>query len=95
MARVAASGEGIAERSEVAPAEAAREALLMGMRLTAGLSAARFRRVTGVVLDDALDRRGLDRAIEGGFVRRDGEGGLVATPSGQRVLDAVLAEIAR
>ena len=95
MARVAQTGAGTAERVVVSPADAAREALLMGLRLADGVSPARFRRVSGVDLEDALDPRGLSRAIAGGFVRRDDAGGLAATPSGQRVLDAVLAEIAR
>jgi oxygen-independent coproporphyrinogen-3 oxidase len=95
MARVAAQGDGIAERDAIAPGDAAREALLMGLRLTAGVSPARFRRVAGVPLEAALDGRGLARALEGGFVRRTRDGGLAATPAGQRVLDAVLAEIAR
>jgi putative oxygen-independent coproporphyrinogen III oxidase len=95
MARVAAAGEGTAERTIVSPADAPREALLMGMRLAAGISPARFRRVTGVDLDAALDPRGLARVEAGGFVVRDRDGGIAATPAGQRVLDAVLAEIVR
>jgi oxygen-independent coproporphyrinogen-3 oxidase len=95
MARVAAAGEGIAARDVVAPADAAREALLMGLRLTAGISPARFLRVCGTPLDAALDPRGLGRMIEGGFLRRDADGTLAPTPAGSRVLDAVLVEIAR
>jgi oxygen-independent coproporphyrinogen-3 oxidase len=95
MAQVAAAGEGMAARDVVAPADAAREALLMGLRLTAGISPPRFQRVCGTPLDAALDPRGLARMIEGGFLRRDADGTLVATPAGLRVLDAVLVEIAR
>ena len=95
MARVAATGEGTAERTIVSPADAPREALLMGMRLAAGISPTRFRRVTGMDLDAALDPRGLARVEAGGFVVRDRDGGIAATPAGQRVLDAVLAEIVR
>ncbi len=95
MAQVAAAGEGMAARDVVAPADAAREALLMGLRLTAGISPPRFQRVCGTPLDAALDPRGLARMIEGGFLRRDADGTLVATSAGLRVLDAVLVEIAR
>ena len=95
MAQVAAAGEGMAARDVVASADAAREALLMGLRLTAGISPPRFQRVCGTPLDAALDPRGLARMIEGGFLRRDADGTLVATPAGLRVLDAVLVEIAR
>jgi oxygen-independent coproporphyrinogen-3 oxidase len=95
LARVAERGHGMAEEVAVAPADAAREALVMGLRLAEGIDAARFRRETGVALDDALDPRGLARALDGGFVRRDGAGGIAATPAGRRVLDSVLAEISR
>jgi putative oxygen-independent coproporphyrinogen III oxidase len=95
MAQVAAAGEGMAARDVVAPADAAREALLMGLRLTSGISPPRFQRVCGTPLDAALDPRGLARMIEGGFLRRDADGTLVATSAGLRVLDAVLVEIAR
>ena len=66
----------------------------MGLRLAEGIDAARFARETGVALDAALDERGLARALDGGFVQRTEAGGLVATPAGMRVLDAVLGEIA-
>jgi hypothetical protein len=46
-------------------------------------------------LDAALDPRGLARVEAGGFIVRDRDGGIAATPAGQRVLDAVLAEIVR
>ncbi len=93
--RVARQGDGLAEDIEVAPADAAREALVMGLRLAEGIDPARFRRCTGVALDEALDPRGVARAIEGGFVRRDARGGIAATRAGLQVLDAVLAEVAR
>ena len=67
----------------------------MGLRLAEGIDPARFARCTGVVLEDALDPRGLARAIEGGFVARTARGGIAATRAGLQVLDAVLAEVAR
>jgi oxygen-independent coproporphyrinogen-3 oxidase len=95
MARVARQGDGLAEDVVVAPSDAAREALVMGLRLAEGIDPARFARCTGVALDDALDPRGLARAIEGGFVARTPRGGIAATRAGLQVLDAVLAEVAR
>jgi oxygen-independent coproporphyrinogen-3 oxidase len=94
LARVAERGDGLAEEIAVSPAEAAREALVMGMRLAEGIDPAHFARATGTPLDAALDTRGLARALDGGFVDRLGSGGIVATRSGRRVLDAVLGEIA-
>jgi len=95
MARVARQGDGLVEDVVVAPADAAREALVMGLRLAEGVDPARFARCTGIALDDALDPRGLARAIESGFVARMAGGGVAATRAGLQVLDAVLAEVAR
>ena len=95
IARVARQGDGLAEDVEVAPADAAREALVMGLRLAEGVDPARFLRCTGVALDDALDPRGLARVLDGGFVARTARGGIAATRAGMQVLDAVLAEVAR
>ena len=95
MARVARQGDGLAEDVVVPPTDAAREALVMGLRLAEGIDPARFARCTGVALEDALDPRGLARAIEGGFVARTARGGIAATRAGLQVLDAVLAEVAR
>jgi len=95
MDRVERLGHGTDEDSLVAPADAAREALLMGMRLSEGIDPARFRRVTGIELDDALDPRGLERVLSGGFAVLSPAGGLVATRAGRRVLNALIAEIAR
>ncbi|MBM3521414.1 MAG: coproporphyrinogen III oxidase [Alphaproteobacteria bacterium] len=92
--RVTTMGHGLAERIVVAPGEAAREALLMGLRLAEGIDAERFRRATGIVLEDALDPRGVARALSGGLLERT-PAGIAATRSGRLVLDALLAEIAR
>ena len=92
-AAVQARGEGTAERREIPPAEAAEEALMMGLRLAEGIDPARFERTTGVALDAALDAARLRRLIDGGFVQRDAAG-LRATASGRRVLNAVIAQLA-
>jgi putative oxygen-independent coproporphyrinogen III oxidase len=95
IARVRATGDGLVEETAIAPTDAAREALVMGLRLAEGIDPARFARATGMALDAALDPHGLVRTEAGGFLRRAADGGIAATPAGLRVLDAVLAEIAR
>jgi len=92
LARTAADGHATAERRTIAPRDAADEALMMGLRLGEGIDRARFRRETGVALDDAIDRPRLQRMIDGGFVAADARG-LHATARGRRVLNAVIAEL--
>jgi oxygen-independent coproporphyrinogen-3 oxidase len=93
-ALVERDGHGSTEEVPVTPAERAREALLMGLRLSEGIDSGRFARRTGVALDDALDPGTLARALEEGYLLRDGTG-LRATPEGRKRLDALLAALAR
>jgi oxygen-independent coproporphyrinogen-3 oxidase len=93
LAAVAARGHGTAERRAIAPDEAAREALLMGLRLAEGIDGERFALATGRALADCLDGERLRRLIARGFVHRDA-GRLAATPRGRKVLNAVIAELA-
>lgn len=87
-------GHGSAEESPVAAPERAREALLMGLRLSEGIDATHFAGRTGIALDDALDPCTLARALEEGYLVRDGTR-LRATPEGRKRLDALLAALAR
>lgn len=93
LEQVERQGHATTERRVLPPEEQAQEALLMGLRLTHGIDAARFREATGTALDDALDARGLADMIEGGFVARD-EKTLRATREGLLRLNAVLAKLA-
>ena len=88
-----AAGSGIAEETAIAPAARAREALLMGLRLAAGIDAARFERRTGVPLAAALDQRRLVPLVAAGLVESTPER-LALTPAGAPLLNAILAEIA-
>jgi oxygen-independent coproporphyrinogen-3 oxidase len=85
-------GHGTAEETAVAPAERAREMLLMGLRLSEGIGAARFAARTGVALAQALDADTLRRALAEGYLE-DGGGRLRATPEGRQRLDALLAAL--
>jgi oxygen-independent coproporphyrinogen-3 oxidase len=87
-------GHGSTRAATVAPAERAREALLMGLRLAEGIDAGRFLVRTGMPLDDAVDRDTLLAAIDAGYVRRTPTH-LIATPEGRRRLDALLARLVR
>ena len=90
--RVERDGHGTVETTIVAPAERAREALMMGLRLTEGIDAAHFTRRTGVTLDAALDPMMTQAAIEAGYLLRDAAG-LRATDAGRLRLDALLGAI--
>ena len=85
-------GHGTAEETPVPPAEAAREALLMGLRLTEGIGAAGFAATTGVALDAALDPVMVAAAEAEGYLLRTADG-LRATDAGRLRLDALLAAI--
>ena len=92
--RVERQGHGSTEETPVEPQERAREALLMGLRLSEGIDAVRFASRTGVALDDALEPDTLARAIKAGYLTRD-DTGLRATPEGRKRLDALLGALAR
>jgi oxygen-independent coproporphyrinogen-3 oxidase len=93
IARVQSAGHATAEERPIVPAEAAQEALLMGLRLAEGIEAARFERQTGLPLAQALDAARLRRLVAGGLVAYD-QHILRATPAGLRVLNSVIAELA-
>ncbi len=85
-------GHGTVEETPVVPAEAAREALLMGLRLAEGVDAARFASRTGVTLEDALDAPMVAAAEDAGYLVREA-GRLRATDAGRLRLNALLAAI--
>ncbi len=90
--RVERDGHGTVEQTPLQPVEQAREMLLMGLRLTEGIGAARFASRTGGSLIDALDAETLERALtEGYLVWRDDR--LIATAEGRLRLDALLAAL--
>ncbi len=92
-ARVQAGGAAGTEEA-IAPADRAREALLMGLRLAEGVEVARFHKLTDVTLPDAIDSD---------FLRLcEAEGWLEATPThlratrpGRQRLDAILPRLLR
>ena len=94
LAALARAGHGIAEESEVAPADRAIEALLMGLRLSEGVDVARVAALAGRSVEEVLDLEKMSRLRDRGLVERDG-GRLRVTPRGMLLLDAILPEIVR
>ncbi len=92
--RVEASGHGSGADVEVTTEERAREMLLMGLRLTAGIPARRFETRTGLALADAVDPRTLAMAIEAGYLVLTDDR-LIATAEGRLRLDALLGALVR
>ena len=92
--RVEAAGHGSGEDVAVTSEERAREMLLMGLRLSEGISAARFELRTGMALADAIEPDILALAIEAGYLLWDSEK-LTATRDGRLRLDALLGALLR
>lgn len=91
--KVERCGHGTTREEAVAPADRAREMLLMGLRLQEGIDPARFRARTGIALRDALDPGVLSAAEAEGYVAWR-HGRLMALPEGRLRLDALLAALA-
>jgi oxygen-independent coproporphyrinogen-3 oxidase len=92
--RVERDGHGTTEDAPVPPIDRAREMLLMGLRLTEGVDAARFLARTCVALADAVEPDVLARAQEEGYLTW-ADGRLAATEAGRLRLDALLGALVR
>ena len=92
--RVERDGHGSTAEEVIAPADRAREMLLMGLRLHEGMNIARFTRRTTVDLADALDPTILRLAQEEGYLTL-GPTHLAATAEGRVRLDALLPALLR
>ena len=86
------SGGGFSE-TKLTTAERATEALVMGLRLGAGIDAARFARRTGVALDSILRPERVAQLVDQGLLEQDPHV-LRLTLAGQPFVDTVLKEIA-
>jgi oxygen-independent coproporphyrinogen-3 oxidase len=76
-------GHGTAQQEPIGMQDRAREMLLMGLRLTEGVDAARFAARTGMALGDALDAETRAQALTEGYL----------TAEGRLRLDALLAAL--
>jgi oxygen-independent coproporphyrinogen-3 oxidase len=90
--RVEQAGHGATDEAPIAAADRAREALLMGLRLSEGIDATRFAARTGITLADAIDPAMLAACIEEGYLTATATH-LAATPSGLLRLDAILPRL--
>ncbi len=90
--RVERQGHGSTAEERIGPRDRAREMLLMGLRLTEGIDAARFAARTGMPLDEALDRSVLDQALDADYLTY-ADGRLAATVEGRLRLDALLGQL--
>jgi oxygen-independent coproporphyrinogen-3 oxidase len=90
---VARHGHGMAGETRLTPDERATEALVMGLRLAAGIDAGRFEARTGVALARALRADRVARFAAQGLLQHDAAG-LRLTAAGQPFVDSVLKDIA-
>jgi oxygen-independent coproporphyrinogen-3 oxidase len=88
-AQVVARGHGITEFADISDRDAAREHLLMALRLKEGLDIAQWRARWGATLNEA---RLSQLAADGFLSHRDGR--IAATPKGVLVLNRLIAELA-
>ena len=90
--RVERTGDGLTLSQPVAAEERAREALLMGLRLTEGIELARFAARTGRTVGQSVDAGVLEQCIDAGYAVLTSER-LVATREGRLRLDSLLAAL--
>ena len=90
--RVERDGHGSTAEEIVAPQDRAREALLMGLRLTEGIDLAYFTTRSGMPLEDAVNSDILQACIEAGYLTHIPDR-LSATAEGRRRLDALLPRL--
>lgn len=90
--RVARDGHGVAERAALTPAERAVERVLVGLRLTEGIDATRFARLSGMPLTDVVDGKALAALADLDLVTWDGRR-LATTPAGRLCLNAVTGRL--
>ncbi|MCJ7422005.1 radical SAM family heme chaperone HemW [Sphingomicrobium astaxanthinifaciens] len=89
LAAVARNGHGLREEAPLAPRQAAREALVMGLRLAEGIDPAAMAARFGV---PAIDEDAARRLVDQGLLMWDER--LRLSPAGRLLNDAILAEIA-
>jgi oxygen-independent coproporphyrinogen-3 oxidase len=92
LERVERVGHGEHEREKVAPAAAAEEALMMGLRLAEGVPFARLAALAGRPAQEVVDIAAAERLEAMGLLARGG-GRIAATPAGRQRLNAVLARL--
>ncbi len=90
IAAVARNGHGLSEEIPLTPQEQAKEALVMGLRLTEGVDLARISARTGIVT--LIDETKAVHLADLGLVEQRGKR-LILTEAGMPLLDRILAEL--
>ena len=90
--RVERDGHGLTADDAIPAEERAREALLMGLRLTEGIDIARFTARTGRTIAQSVDSEILEQCIQEGYIQHTDDR-LIATRQGRIRLDALLAAL--
>ena len=92
MSAVARNGHGLQSEEPLDPADRAREALLMGLRLGEGVDLDRIAAFTGLPVPQLVDERAIIRLGEMSLLHRRGAR-LQVAPHAMQLLDAILPEI--
>jgi oxygen-independent coproporphyrinogen-3 oxidase len=92
LAAVARNGHGLESEEALDASKRATEALLMGLRLNAGVDLSLIARETGIAAERLVDGRTVGRLAGHGLIARDGDRLCVLEP-GMLLLDAILADI--
>lgn len=92
MEAVRRNGHGLQSEEPLVPADRAREALLMGLRLAEGVDLARIARLSGLTDAALIDEDAVRRLSGHGLVAKAGHR-LRVEPAGMLLLDAILPEI--
>jgi oxygen-independent coproporphyrinogen-3 oxidase len=80
------------QATPLSPAERSVEALMMGLRLSAGIDRETFGRRTGRSLDETIDNARAGWLVDQGLLRMDASG-IALTPAARPLLDAILPEL--
>ena len=90
LSALARNDRGIAEEAPLSPAEAADEALVMGLRLVEGIDVDQLSRRFEI---SVVDWSRVDRLVDSHYLAREGSR-VATTAKGRLLLDAILGEIA-
>ncbi|MFC3124887.1 radical SAM family heme chaperone HemW [Pseudoroseomonas globiformis] len=95
LARVEATGHAVTATETLSSTDRAREALLMGLRLSEGVDPARIEARTGLTLAEALEPEMLEACLAEDYLVWTPEGRLAATTEGRLRLDLMLPALLR
>jgi putative oxygen-independent coproporphyrinogen III oxidase len=90
--RVERTGDGLTADELILPLDCAREALLMGLRLTEGIDLARFAARTGRTITESVDGDILSQCLGAGYLIKTAEN-LLATREGRIRLNSLLGAL--